>query len=399
MIGLRKTNPQKLLFLVSVYFYGIVHKCASFTSTSTAGDGSIQIINSRIQARIRHDTCSNNSNNKHINRYITKSSLSLSSQPTTTATKLYSSIGDLCGLSYEEPVFRPPAEWKSLILQVTVGCSWNKCTFCEMYQTKSFRARPITEIKQELDNVVSAGGAPYVRDVFLADGDAMTLPSKQLEYILDIIQDRLPHVRRISSYCLPRNIRGKSVNALSRLQSKGLSLVYVGCESGDDIVLSAIQKGETFDTSFDALHKLEQAGIKRSIMILLGLGGRELSTKHAQNSALLCSKVKPEYLSMLTTSFPRGKQRMEKGYQLQNVEFYDLTPREILQELQVFLTSIDLPRNAKTIFRADHASNYLPLKGRLGRDKEKLIGQLKQVLDAPPEEDQYNLRSESSRGL
>ena len=320
-------------------------------------------------------------------------------QYTRTTSKLHSSLGESCGLSYEEPLFRPPAEWRSLILQVTIGCSWNKCTFCEMYQDKSFRAKPIQDICDELDQVISAGGAPYVRDVFLADGDAMTLPTGQLILILDAIQERFPNVRRISSYCLPRNIRGKSVESLATLRSKGLSLVYIGCESGDDTVLAAIEKGETYDSSLQALGKLEQAGIKRSVMILLGLGGKELSKTHAINSALLCTSAKPEYLSVLTTSFPRGKERVEEGCAKQNIFFEELSPREVLKELELFLKSMNLPRDAKTIFRADHASNYFVLKGRLGRDKNRLISELRSVLDAPPEDDRYNLRPEFLRGL
>ena len=321
---------------------------------------------------------------------------------TTGSTQLSSTLGDVAGILYEEPVFRPPAEWRSLILQVTIGCSWNRCTFCEMYQGKDFRAKPIDAISREIDNVVAAGGADYVREVFLADGDAMTLPTGQLEHILDAINERLPRVRRISSYCLPRNIRGKSLEALSKLRSKGLSLVYVGCESGDDVVLSAVNKGETYESSLGALTKLKDAGIKRSVMILIGLGGREHSERHAERSAALCNEARPEYLSVLTTSFPRGKGRVEIGYEKNGdsrENFAELTPREGLAELELFLQSIDMPRSGKTIFRSDHASNYLVLKGRLGRDRDKLLQDLRDVLDASPEDDKRNLRPEWARGL
>eukprot|EP00546_Thalassionema_frauenfeldii_P002908 CAMPEP_0178934578 /NCGR_PEP_ID=MMETSP0786-20121207/23945_1 /TAXON_ID=186022 /ORGANISM="Thalassionema frauenfeldii, Strain CCMP 1798" /LENGTH=271 /DNA_ID=CAMNT_0020612385 /DNA_START=209 /DNA_END=1024 /DNA_ORIENTATION=+ len=271
-----------------------------------------------------------------------------------------------------------------------------------MYQNKNYQAKPIHDIIDDLDNVVQAGGAPYVRNVFLADGDAMTLPTGLLEKILEAIQERLPRVRRISSYCLPRNIRGKSVEALSKLKKKGLSLVYIGCESGDDIVLAAVQKGETHKTSLDALKKLEDAGIKRSVMILLGLGGEEHSKNHAVNSAMLCNEAKPEFLSVLTTSFPRGKDRILEGYEQNddsNVPFKELTARESLKELKLFLEALNLPREGKTIFRSDHASNYLVLKGRLGRDQERLVTEIKSVLDAPEEDDEVNLRPEWARGL
>lgn len=310
-----------------------------------------------------------------------------------------SSIGDACGISYEEPVFRPPAEWRSLILQVTIGCSWNGCTFCEMYQDKQFRARPLEDIRRELESVVEAGGEKFVRDVFLADGDAMTLPTGRLSDVLDLIAETLPNVRRVSSYCLPRNIAGKSVEALSMLHQKGLSLVYVGCESGDDDVLAAINKGETYQSSLEALTKLQDAGIKRSVMILLGLGGIKYTNSHAKNSAKLCSAAQPDYLSVLTTSFPRGEQRVVDGYERFGLDFEPLNPRQSIAELERFIAAIDLPRSGKTIFRSDHASNYFVLKGRLGRDKDRLLSEVRKVLDAPSDEDAQNLRPEWSRGL
>lgn len=310
---------------------------------------------------------------------------------------LLSSLGDQCGIKYEEPLFRPPGEWRSLIIQVTIGCSWNKCTFCEMYQDKSFRAKPIDDIIDELDKVLSAGGARHVRDVFLADGDAMTLPTGMLEQILDAIHERFPRVRRISSYCLPRNIRGKSVESLAKLKSKGLSLVYVGCESGSDTVLSAVQKGETFQSSLDALTKLQDASIKRSVMILIGLGGKEYSNEHAICSAELCSRAKPEFLSLLTTSFPKGKSRVEEGYltAVNSSSFEELSSNECFKEMKTFLEAVSIPREGRTIFRSDHASNYLLLKGRLGRDKERLLAELQTVLDG----DESRVRPEWIRGL
>jgi radical SAM superfamily enzyme YgiQ (UPF0313 family) len=178
--------------------------------------------------------------------------------------------------------------------------------------------------------------------------------------------------------------------------------VYIGCESGDDAVLSAIQKGETYQTSMEALTKLRDAGIKRSVMILLGLGGKEYSTQHALQSAKLANEAQPEFLSMLTTSFPRGKKRVEEGYLKQSdstSSFEELSPRDILAELEVFLDASNIPHDGKTIFRSDHASNYLVLKGRLGRDRDKMLKQVRTVLDASPEYDVYHLRPEWARGL
>ena len=271
-----------------------------------------------------------------------------------------------------------------------------------MYQDKTFRARPIDDIIDELDTVVAAGGARHVRDVFLADGDAMTLSTGLLENILDAIHEQFPRVRRVASYCLPRSIRSKTVDALSKLKSKGSSLVDVGCESGSDTVLSAVQKGETFESSLNALKKLEDAKIKRSVMILIGLGGKQYSNEHATRSAALCSETKPEFLSLLTTSFPRGKGRVEEGYRsIQESSacayqlFQELSTRESLEEMKTFLESLNMPREARTIFRSDHASNYLVLKGILGRDKQKLLAELEDVLDG----DESSLRPEWMRGL
>ncbi|KAG7366061.1 radical SAM superfamily protein [Nitzschia inconspicua] len=325
-------------------------------------------------------------------------------------------IGDAVGLSYRAPVFRPPAEARSLILQVTIGCSWNKCTFCEMYQDKAFQVKPLAEIEADLklvaetvqqccDNNLGSDATPsdFVRDVFLADGDAMTLPQGQLLQILSLIRKYLPHVRRVSSYCLPRNVRYKSTEDLKELHQHGLSLVYVGCESGNDQVLEAVSKGETYQSSVDALVKLKEAGIKRSVMILLGLGGTDLSLQHAMDSAKLCTATEPEFLSVLTTSFPRGMERVEEGYRKHSIStassFQPQTARESLRELKVFLEHQEIPTSARTVFRSDHASNYFLLKGRLGRDKERLLSDLSAVLGAPEEEDRYNLRPEWARGL
>lgn len=303
-------------------------------------------------------------------------------------------IGDAAGISYQQPVFRPPAESRSLILQVTIGCSWNKCTFCEMYQGKEFQAKPLADIKADLKLVAdtlqqvcgdcSAGTtnkpSDFVRAVFLADGDAMTLPQGQLLQILTLIRQHLPYVRRISSYCLPRNVRYKSVDDLKELQRHGLSLVYVGCESGNNQVLQAVNKGEAYQSSVDALAKLQEAGIKRSVMLLLGLRGTVFSKQHAIDSSKLCSASEPELLSVLTTSFPRGIDRIEEGYRKLDVPskeelgpnitnvFHTQTARESLEELRVFLEHLEISPSARTVFRSDHASNYLVLKGRLRND-------------------------------
>ncbi len=184
-------------------------------------------------------------------------------------------------LPYIEPVFRPPSEARSLILQVTNGCSWNNCTFCEMYTQpqKRFRPKKQSEIEMELA-AVSTSGVP-IRRVFLADGDAMTLSFRRLKLIMQAIRQYLPDIQRVSSYCLPRNLKSKTVEQLRELNEMGLNLFYVGCESGDDLVLERVNKGENFQSSLAALNKIKAAGSKSSVMILNGMGGKRYSEQHA----------------------------------------------------------------------------------------------------------------------
>ena len=293
-------------------------------------------------------------------------------------------------LNYIEPVFRPPSEAFSLILQVTNGCSWNQCTFCDMYtaEQKRFKPRPQRELDQAL-SLIARSGQP-VRRVFLADGDAMTLSFRRLKAILESIQAALPGVQRVSAYCLPRNLNNKTVEQLAELKSLGLSLLYVGCESGDDEVLERIIKGETFESSHQALAKIKQAAIKSSVMILNGMGGQMLSKQHAINSARLMNLTQPDYLATLVVSLPNGEQRIQSGFEGQ---FKMLTQAQLFSEIRLFLETLDLK---KTIFRSDHASNYLILKGVLGKDKEKLLAQVDQAIAHP---EQAGLRQEWQRGL
>ena len=293
-------------------------------------------------------------------------------------------------IRYVEPVFRPPSEAESLILPVTEGCSWNKCAFCEMYTAPQKRFRPRNEV-EVLDSIARCGErfGDGAKRIFLADGDAMTLSVRRLATILEAIRRHMPGVRRVSSYCLPRNLRKKSVSELRELKELGLSLVYVGAESGDDEVLKRIDKGETFESTRDALGKLQEAGIKRSVMILNGLGGRTLSRQHALNSAMLMNAAQPEFLATLVVSFPMGEARFRES-------FGDWTPLDILelmQEMEVFLSALELRR---TVFRSDHASNWLILKGTLGADKRRLLDELRTAIAAP---DAAPLRPAWARGL
>jgi radical SAM superfamily enzyme YgiQ (UPF0313 family) len=296
----------------------------------------------------------------------------------------------MTGLPYIEPVFRPPSEARSLILQVTNGCSWNRCTFCEMYTQpqKRFRPKPQQEIERELDAIAQAGAAP--RRIFLADGDAMTLSFRRLELILKAIRQRLPAVQRVASYCLPRNLKSKSVEQLAELRALGLDLYYVGCESGDDFVLDRVNKGEDFASSLAALGKIKAAGARSSVMILNGMGGQRFSEQHAVNSARLMNAAQPEYLSTLVVCFPLGEERYRAGF---DGAFEPLDQAGLFREMQMLLESLELEN---TIFRSDHASNYLVLKGTLNRDKQRLLQTVQTALERPGV---VPLRPEWARGL
>lgn len=291
-------------------------------------------------------------------------------------------------IDYIEPVFRPPSEAHSLILPVTNGCSWNKCTFCEMYtaEQKRFRARAEDDVLEEIRR---CGERLIVQRVFLADGDALVLPTHRLLTILRAIREQLPEVTRVSSYCLPRNLRKKSVEELKELADAGLQMVYVGAESGDDEVLSRVNKGETFDSTLSALDKLGAAGITRSVMILNGLGGKRLSEQHADSSARLMNAAQPEYLSTLVVSFPGGSERFRQSF----ADFEELDQHSLFLEVERMLQGLELK---DTVFRSDHASNYLVLKGNLGADKAQMLGQVRRAIEQPQ---LAGLRREWQRGL
>ncbi len=293
-------------------------------------------------------------------------------------------------IRYVEPVFRPPSEAESLILPVTDGCSWNQCTFCEMYTApqKQFRARSEEEVLESI-RLTGQRYGDQIRRVFLADGDALVLPTRRLLSILEAIRIHMPAVRRISSYCLPRNLRKKSQADIDELAAAGLTMAYVGAESGDDAVLAAVSKGETFDTTCEALDKLGTAGITRSVMILNGLGGKALSAQHADNSARLANATQPEYLATLVVSFPQGEERLRAGFP----GWEPLSQHELFVEMERFLSGLELKR---TVFRSDHASNWLVLKGTLGADKERLLQQVRQAISAPQA---AHLRPGWARGL
>ena len=287
---------------------------------------------------------------------------------------------------YDEPLFRPPSEANSLILQATIGCSWNRCSFCEMYTGKRFHPRPESQLFDEIRRAGEQLGS--VSRVFLADGDAMVLSTRRLLRILEQINTHLGDVQRVSCYALPRQLRAKSTAELEELRDAGLKLVYVGVESGDDEVLRRVDKGETYASTIEGLRHAHSAGVASSVMILNGLGGVQLSRQHAVHSAQVLNATQPRYASVLVVMFPTGRDRFVtkfgEGYQ-------ELDLTHSLLEMR---TLIDATKLENTIFRSDHASNFLVLKGVLGRDKAMLLERIDSALAG-----NAALRQQPRRGL
>ena len=283
-------------------------------------------------------------------------------------------------ITYIEPLFRPPSEARSLIFQVTNGCSWNKCSYCDMYTQpqKKFSLKPDADVEAE---IAWAGQHLHgTRRVFLADGDAMSLSTRRLLRILELIREHLPAVSRVSSYCSSFNLHNKSVAELRQLREAGLKLIYMGAESGDDFVLESIQKGDTHAGTVEALNRLRDAGIQRSVMIINGVGGKRYSEQHALNSAKLANATQPEFLSSLVINHPHGEERFRAGYVEHGGTYEHMDQQERFKELRTFVGALELEQ---TIFRSDHASNQLVLKGTLGKDKDALLAQIDTAIAAP----------------
>lgn len=291
-------------------------------------------------------------------------------------------------IKYNEPLFRPPSEADSLILQVTYGCTWNRCSFCEMYTTKTFTAKKEEDVLQEIHSVAAIN--PAVRKVFLADGNPMALSAKRLLKILSAIKQNFPKVRRVSTYALPRDILAKTKEELKELKEAGLNLVYVGIESGDDEVLGMMDKGETFSSIKTGLLLAKEAGIKLSVIILEGVGGLKYSEQHALNSAKILNEIQPEFASVLVLSFPFGIERYIQRFQ---GEYIPMDIPALLNEMKVFISAIALNG---TIFRSNHASNYLVLNGILSRDKDLFLEKIEFALQHP---ELSGLRQEWQRGF
>jgi radical SAM superfamily enzyme YgiQ (UPF0313 family) len=292
-------------------------------------------------------------------------------------------------IQYEEPIYRPPSEARSLILQATIGCSTNSCAFCVAYQGKRFHARREEELFKEIDWVGEE--LPEIRRVFLADGDALVLSTNKLKRILDKLYDSLPNLERVTIYGSPQNLERKSVEDLKQLGGAGLKMIYYGIESGDDEVLTRIKKGATAQEIIEAGVKPQQAGIDLSATVILGLGGPRLSKRHAEATARVINEIAPRYASALTLMLAPRRPRFEEVFG--DPDWRMLGPIEALAECRLMIQDITADG---IIFRSNHASNYLALAGVLQKDKARLLKEIDDVLEDPSSR---RLRPEFLRGL
>lgn len=289
-------------------------------------------------------------------------------------------------MHYEGNMIRPPSEAYSILLQATVGCSHNKCTFCGAYKGERFKIKPDAIIEDDID--FAAKHCRRQRRLFICDGDALIIPQKRLLRILRIIRQRLPWVTRVGVYANTKSIRMKTSEELAELRASGLGIAYMGLESGDDETLAAVRKGTTAQGMIDAGCKIRRAGVKLSLTVLLGIGGRTRSMRHAQETGRVISAIDPEYVGALSLMLIPGTPLYDA---CQEGRFELLTPEEMLRELGVMIASTEMSGG---LFHANHASNYLPLKLTMPRDKAHALDLIDRALKG-----EIALKPEAMRAL
>jgi len=291
-------------------------------------------------------------------------------------------------MKYEGAIYRPPSEADSLILQVTIGCSHNKCTFCGSFKEKKFRVRPLEEVKEDIEEAKQY--ARYIRKVFIADGDALIIPQKRLVPIVQLIKDSFPRLERIGIYGNTKSILKKSVEELKTLKGLGVGIVYLGVESGDQVTLDRVCKGTTLDKTAEASKRVKDAGIILSVTVLLGLGGVERSRIHAEETGKFLSRIDPDYAGALSVIVVPGTPLAEE---VRKGTFVVPDPYMLLEELEIMIENTN---PTHMFFASNHASNYLPVKGWLPEEKEKMLKSIRYVLD---QKDPSMLRPEFMRAL
>lgn len=282
-------------------------------------------------------------------------------------------------LAYDYPLYRPPSEARSTIFQVTLGCSFNQCSFCDMYRSKEYSERPWDEVKTEIDTM--AEGAPGTRKVFLADGDALNLDTDYMVRILEYVSSKFPLLERISCYAMPMNILKKSPEELARMRDAGLSMLYLGIESGSDLILRKVTKGAVGETIVRSVRKAKEAGYVMSCMIILGLGGRTHSREHIRGTADVINASSPDYVGALTLYLENGiKDEFLTKF---GEEFIPVSDYEALDELQDLVERIDA--TDEIVFRANHGSNAYNIKGTFPRDKDDMLAKIAWLRSHPEE--------------
>lgn len=268
------------------------------------------------------------------------------------------------------PVFRPPSEAHSLILRITIGCSHNQCSFCSMYKGVVFRKRDLSEIFSLIERAYQ--DEPMTRRIFLADGNSLCLDTEDLVQILDKLKQTFPRLQRVTSYGAPQDILNKSDEDLALLKEKGLQMIYLGLETGSDLILKKIRKGVTAEEMVTCAQKIKKAGMKLSVMIILGLGGFEYSSNHILDTASIASQMSPTYLSALSLMIHPGTELRREA---ETGKFIPLSPYQTLGELVTLLENIS--PTSPIIFRSSHPSNFTVLAGTLPKDQERLIQEAK----------------------
>ena len=290
-------------------------------------------------------------------------------------------------MKYEGAIYRPPSEANSLILQVTVGCSYNRCTFCHSFQGKEFRIKSLEEIKEDIDEVSVYGPIPRV---FLADGDALIIPQKDLVGILSYLKLKIRGLERVGIYANAVDVLKKSPNELRELRSLGLGIIYLGLESGNAEVLKRIRKNATAEQMVRAAKRVKESGILLSVTVLLGIGGVEMSHAHAEDTGKVLSEMDPEYVGALSLMIVPGTPIDEE---LRTGKLVLPTPFELIRELGTMITNCQF---TNCFFASNHASNYLPLRVRMPAEKERALQLIREVLQR---KDPELLRPEYMRAL
>ena len=289
-------------------------------------------------------------------------------------------------MRYEGDIYRPPGEWKSYLLQATVGCSNNTCTFCNMYRDKKFHIRPMADILEDIRMAKAYYGD--VRRVFLCDGDAIIMRTADLITILDTLYATFPSLEKVTTYAGPRSTLSKTSEELKLLREHGLARAYLGVETGSDTLLRKVKKGVDARQMLEAGTRLREAGMDLWVMILLGLGGRDGSEQHILDTAAMMNEMKPRHLSALTLTLYPGTELYDDW---RAGKFPPITPMDSLREARLLIEKLEVD---PLHFTCDHASNYVPLKGSLPEDRERFLAQLDRALESGA-----GMRPEWSRGF